>query len=533
MTVRFWSLLGALAAVTAALCAISIGFFRFEGIEAAIWPANAIVLAFVMRGFTGRKQKAIGLGVALAVMIAANLAFGRPPWVSLAFPAANALEIAVAAWAMRHVAMPMSAAGDYLRFVTGVVLFGPMVSALLATCAVVGAGMVEVDGALGFLRGWFLSDAMGMAVAAPFALTVASGGVRLPEGRALVRGALAQALVLAVPVAACMPFPTIIPFSVFIFPAVAIAVFVSRDIGGLLAVATVATVLVTGAALGVGPAGRAEQVGADGLLMVQCLLAAVVATVHPLSAMLRRLDAYAADAEARRLQAESASASKTRFLSVMSEELRSPLTGVLTVAELLKSGRIGSLTPKQRELMGHIVESGEQIETVTRKLIDAAALQSGSRGVPGERFSLSGLLVSAVTAARFQARRGCEIRLGLAEEELDVQGDPQRLRQLLIRLVTDAASFGARPGLVQVSAFATGKGVIRIHIEDDGDGVPIERLMELNSASTDTSGVGVGLGLTRDLIRLQGGDLGVESGNLGGARVWIDLPAAARTAKAA
>lgn len=533
MIPRFWSLLGALAAVTVALCAMSLGFFRHNMIEAAVWPANALVLTFLLVGFKGLRQRAAALAVAVSTIAATNFAFGLPPAMALGFALANGMEIAVAAWFLRALAMPMSEPRDYLRFAGGAIIAGPIVGAALASVPMVATGAIHGADVVDFLVRWFRADALGMAVCAPFALTVAARGVRLPQGRPLLRGSLAQLLVLAFPLMACLPFDTPFPFSVFIFPAVAVAVFVSRDVGGLLAVMSVAIVLTAGAALGVGPAARAVEVGADGMLMVQALLAALVATVHPLSAVLRRLDAYAADAEARRQRAETASDSKTRFLSVMSEELRSPLTGVLTVAELLKSGRLGSLTPKQRELMGHLVESGEQIESVTRKLIDAAALQSGSRGVPGERFSLSGLMVSAVTAARFRARRDCDIRLGLAEEELEVHGDPQRLRQSLIKLITDAASFCAKPGLVQVSAFTTGQGSVRIHIEDDGQGVPLERLLELNSASADTSGVGVGLGLTRDLIRLQGGDLGVESGNLGGARVWIDLPAAARAAKAA
>lgn len=533
MTARFWSLLGVLAAVTVALCAVSLGFFRYHMIEAAVWPANALVLTLLLVGFKGLRQRGVALAVAACVMAATNLAFGLPPAMALGFAFANGMEIAVAAWFLRTLAMPMSEPRDYLRFAGGAIIAGPLVGAALASIPMFATGAIDGSEAVDFLVRWFRADALGMAVWAPFALTVGSSGFRLPRGQPLLRGSLAQMLVLVFPIMACIPIQSPFPFSVFIFPAVAVAVFVSRDVGGLLAVIFVTTVLTTGAALGLGPAARAAQVGVDGMLMVQALLAALVATVHPLSAVLRRLDAYAADAEARRRRAETASDSKTRFLSVMSEELRSPLTGVLTLAELLKSGRIGSLTPRQRELMGHIVESGEQIETVTRKLIDAAALQSGSRDVPGERFSLSGLMVSAVTAARFRARRDCDVRLGLAEEELEVQGDPQRLRQSLVKLITDAAGYCAKPGLVQVSAFTTGEGSVRIHIEDDGQGVPLERLLELNSASADTSGVGVGLGLTRDLIRLQGGDLGVESGNLGGARVWIDLPAASRAAKAA
>ncbi|MBX7248030.1 MAG: MASE1 domain-containing protein [Caulobacteraceae bacterium] len=532
MRLKTWLLFGGLFALVAALCAVSLGFFRSHSIEAAVWPANAIVLAILLLALRTSRERAMGIGVTLLAMLGANLAFGVPAPLAVGFSVANGLEIGVAAWFLRGLRMPLSDPRDYLRFAVGAVVLGPLCSTVFAAMAMGAAGVASGADLIAFMGRWFRADALAMAVAAPFALSIPAMKSSFPMDRNWVRGALAQALVLIFPICACLPLPTPFPFSVFIFPAVAIAVFANRDIGGLIAVTSVAVVLTVGAALGAGPAARATQVGADGMLMVQALLAALVATVHPLSAVLRRLDAYAAEAEARRRQAETASASKTRFLTAMSEELRSPLTGVLTVAELVKSGRLGALTPKQAELMTQLVESGEQMEILTRKLGDAAALQSGERALPGEAFNLPGLLVGAVTAARFRSRRDCDIRLGVENDALEAWGDPQRLRQALIRLLVDASRFSAKPGLVQISAFEANDGRVRIHIEDDGDGVPLERLLELKSASSQTSGSGVGLGLTRDIMRLLGGDLGVEPGNLGGARVWIELqtPRAARRA---
>jgi signal transduction histidine kinase len=532
LRLKTWLLFGGLFALTAALCAVSLGYFRHHLIEAAVWPANAIVLAFLLQGFKSRRDRLAGLGFTLAAMAGTSFVFGLPATLSIGFSLANVVEIGVAAWFLRDLRMPMAEPRDYLRFALGAIVIGPLCSTVLASMVVAGSDIAQGQAVVDFAARWFRADALAMAVAAPFALSLSTVKDFLAMDRRWVRGALAQALVLVFPICACIPIDTPFPFSVFIFPAVAVAVFVSRDIGGLLAVLGVAIVLTIGAAFGVGPAGRAAQIGADGMLMVQALLAALVATVHPLSAVLRRLDAYAAEAEERRARAESASESKTRFLSAMSEELRSPLTGVLTVAELVKSGRLGALTPKQAEMMSQLIESGEQMDVLTRKLGDAAALQAGARALAGEGFNLSGLLLGAATAARFRARRDCDIRLGISDDALEAWGDPQRLRQVLIKLLVDATRYSGKPGLVQISAFDRGDGRVRVQIEDDGDGVPLERMLEINSASSETSGMGVGLGLTRDLVRLQGGDLGVEPGNLGGARVWIDLqtPMAARRA---
>ena len=524
MSLRTWLLLGLLAALAAGLSAVSLGLFSF-GIGASIWPANAIVLAFLIRGFSGFRGKSMALGVATLAFAATNLAFGHSPIVSAAFAMANALEIGLVTWVLRNVRMPMSDAADYISFAAAAVFAGPLLSGLAATATALAVGAVEAQAALGFLRSWVVADALGMAVVAPFALSVGAGGFRLPEGRVLFRSALAQALVLVFALAACLPLQQPFPFSVFIFPAVAIAVFVGRDTAGLLAIATVAAVLVGGAALGLGPAARASQIGADGMLMVQCLLAALVATVHPLSAVLRRLDGYAAEAEARRRQAEQLSASKTRLLSEVSEELRSPLTGVLTVAEILQSGRLGPLSEHQRRLLERMRESGAEIELLSRKMRDAAAIQAGAAKLSPDRVNLSALMVGAITAARFKTRDyNCEFRLGACDTSLEVFADQSRLRQSLIALLVAAARYSGRSGQVQVSAFEHGEGRVRIIIEDSGDGVPAQRLRELYTASPDAAGVGIGLGMTRDFIRLQGGDLGLEPGSLGGARVWLDLP---------
>lgn len=533
MSLRPWLVIVALVATTAALCATSIGLLQGPSREAVIWPANAVVLAFLLGGLPGLRQQAVGLAAAVTTMMAVNFALGIPTPLALGFPIVNGLEITVAAWCLRHVRMPMSEAADYLGFALGAVFAAPLMSSLAAAGLVAGAGFAPEQGVLDYAVGWFACEALGMAIVAPFALTIAARGLKFDFDRRLLRGALVQLLVLSIPLAACLQITTHFPFSVFIFPAVATAVFVSRDIGGLLAVTIVATVLIGGAALGYGPAARAEQIGADGMLMVQALLASLVATVHPLSAVLRRLDAYAAEAEERRRRAEQLSASKTRFLSEVSEEIRTPLTGVLTVAELLQSGRMGALTDHQRRLLDRMRESGAEIETLSRKLQDAAAIQSGRPTIAADRINLSALLVSSITAARFKSReRPCEFRLGAADMDLEVIADQARLRASIIGLLVAAARFAARPGLVQVSAVDDRRGRVRILIEDNGDGVPAQRLRELYTASPETSGVGIGLGMTRDFIRMQGGDLGIEEGALGGARVWLELPSG-RVANAA
>jgi signal transduction histidine kinase len=120
-----------------------------------------------------------------------------------------------------------------------------------------------------------------------------------------------------------------------------------------------------------------------------------------------------------------------------------------------------------------------------------------------------------------------------------VSADPQRLKQVLVNLMVNAAKYGGRPPRIEIGARAVGDRV-RIEVSDNGPGVPqglrealFRPFERLGAEKTDVEGSGLGLAVSRELIQLQGGSIGVEEGPMGGARFYVELNRVAVVAVAA
>lgn len=482
----------------------------------AVWPANAVALAFIVRLCRTRRETLVALAVSVAAMIGANLLVGRPIAAALLFPLANGAEIAVAAWFMRNVAMPMTSPRDLGQFLLGGVLAGPLVSTLVAgavTAGLFGArgqAFVDMSGA------WFMADALGMAIVGPFLLSFAR------TDRAGLLRALATALVVF-GIAFALCFQTRLPLLFLGFPMVTLAVLHDRARGGALAVVAVASAVICAGLLGSGPAVKMATSGLDAVQVLEVYFAALVITVHPLAAAMTRLDALAADALRRQVVAEADSAAKTQILGRVGEDIRSPLTGVVTVAEMLRSGRLGELNPRQRDLLTRIAESGAEIEALSHEMMALADGKSAGRRTA----SVAGVMKEAVEAARFQAKRKkveFEVLSGAVGWEVAI--DPERLKRILLDGVTAALEVSAPHDRIRLVAGLEGRDRVRITVEDahaPSVQVRAARLDDpLDPLSIDRM----------DLTRF-GAGLDFGAGGLGGGRLVIDLPlAAARKAAA-
>jgi signal transduction histidine kinase len=314
---------------------------------------------------------------------------------------------------------------------------------------------------------------------------------------------------------------------------IVVAALSDRELGGPLAIVSVAIVAVTASAVNSGlPAvGGPTQLGA--MVALQIFLGSLVLTALPVTALVRRLDLQAAELEKRRREAEELSAVKTKLLAHVSHEIRSPLSGVTSLAQLLSEGVMGDLTAKQREGLDQIAQSGAEVEALARDLLDAATIQSGKASVHVVGIEVEDAVESAVTAARFRGKEygGSVVVVGSFTPGLTVAADRLRMRQILINLIVNGLKYGGRPPVVQVAAYATERGAVRFEISDNGSGVSPElhatlfrSFDRLGAEKSDIEGAGLGLALSRELAALQGGTLGVEDGDLGGARFWLELP---------
>ena len=230
-----------------------------------------------------------------------------------------------------------------------------------------------------------------------------------------------------------------------------------------------------------------------------------------------------------------ASHQKNRFLSQLSQEVRTPLTAILGYAELLRDKRVGALSARQEQYLQNIYGSAQQILKLANDLLQLAEEDVGRRTFYAEEFSPLNVL-EEVNALMAPQAANKTIKLAVeGERRLPlIRGDLHQFRQILLNLVSNAIKFTPDEGEVTVTARLHDPGMVAISVKDTGIGIrpeERERIFEPfwrgeNAVSRRIQGVGLGLTLAKRLVELQGGELSVESpGEDRGSTFTFTLPA--------
>ena len=224
-----------------------------------------------------------------------------------------------------------------------------------------------------------------------------------------------------------------------------------------------------------------------------------------------------------------ANAAKNDFLSRVSHELRTPLTSILGFGELLRGS---DLEAEQAEWIGLILSAGRHLLDLLNDVLDISRIESGELSLSLEPVSVHELLIETVELARpLAAADEVELRVDLADAaHRYVQGDHQRLRQVLINLLSNAIKYNRRGGDVTVSLVDRDSDWLQIAIRDTGRGlspealdrlfVPFERL---DAAAAGIEGTGLGLALSKQLAESMGGTLTASSEGQEGSTFTIAL----------
>jgi PAS domain S-box-containing protein len=255
--------------------------------------------------------------------------------------------------------------------------------------------------------------------------------------------------------------------------------------------------------------------------------------------------------QAARLAAESANRAKSEFLANMSHELRTPINAITGYADLLDMGLAGDLTEKQRSQLERIHVSSRHLLSLVEGILDLAKIEAGRIEVARDPSPLREPLDAALLVVGPQAAaREIELIDGCAEAEGQLfVGDEGRLRQILINILSNAVKFTEPGGKVVVRCEpCDGDGVaiqraekgswICLRIEDTGRGISPEKMDAVFEpfvqAETDLTrtrgGTGLGLTISRQLARLMGGELMVQSEPGKGSTFTLRLPTRAGTA---
>jgi PAS domain S-box-containing protein len=237
-----------------------------------------------------------------------------------------------------------------------------------------------------------------------------------------------------------------------------------------------------------------------------------------------------------RAAAEKANIAKSDFLSSMSHELRSPLNAILGFAQLISSDSPPP-TPSQTASIDQILHAGWYLLELINEILDLAQVESGRLALSLEPTSLAEVMFECQAMIEPQGqKRGIKITFPQFDLPCFVNADRTRLKQVLINLLSNAIKYNQPNGTVVVDVDRAGSTPerIRVSVKDTGAGLPPDMLMQLfqpfnrlGQERKGEEGTGIGLVMSKRLVELMGGEIGVESTVGSGSVFWFELNSAA------
>jgi signal transduction histidine kinase/ActR/RegA family two-component response regulator len=236
-------------------------------------------------------------------------------------------------------------------------------------------------------------------------------------------------------------------------------------------------------------------------------------------------------------RAEEANQAKSRFLANMSHELRTPLTAIVGYSSVLSDGIFGPLNEQQLEALSAITKSSEHLKNLIDDVLNLARVESGKEAPEPKRVPIKDAITAPYKLILQQAiNKNVKVRqLEIPEEiaERGIYADPKHLQQIILNILSNSVKYTPENGEVWIDVSLT-VDKVKIEIHDTGVGISKEKQAKLferfergeDPYSLSQEGTGIGLNLTKHLVEINGGRIGVESEVGKGSTFWILMPLA-------
>jgi PAS domain S-box-containing protein len=232
--------------------------------------------------------------------------------------------------------------------------------------------------------------------------------------------------------------------------------------------------------------------------------------------------------------AEKSNKAKSEFLSRMSHELRTPMNAILGFAQLMKESTKDPLPKTHQNRISQILNAGSHLLELINEVLDLARIESGKITVSLEPVCLADLVEEVLTVARPLAQN---FQINLIDQitsnkNIYVLADKTRLKQVLLNLISNGIKYNRKEGTVTLSSSLKDSSWLRIDIVDTGMGIPEEKMSKLfepfdrlGAEDSMIEGTGIGMTISKKLIEVMNGSIGVESTPGEGSTFFISLPA--------